>query len=72
MEKTQIKLFGPCEKKKDLEIEINTFLKTKESFYIDDIQFNVVRNFLPNTTLGEYQQLWYGMVSFSEEINEEN
>lgn len=64
MENKQIKLFGPHETKKDLETEMNEFLKTMEAFYVNDIQFNVVRNFLPNTSLGEYQQLWYGMVSF--------
>ena len=66
MENTKVKLFGPTETKELLEKQMNEFLTIVDSFYINDIQFNVCRNFLPNTSLGEYQQLWYGMVSYGE------
>lgn len=62
-ERTKIKLFGP-KKKHELEDEMNEFLSGIEPFYINDISFNVTRTLLPT---GEFQQLWYGMVSIDEE-----
>ena len=60
---TNIKLFGPS-KKQDLENEMNTFLESIDSWYVNDIHFNVQRNYLPETTLSEFQELWYGSISY--------
>ena len=49
-----------------LEQQINDFLATKDSFYINNVQFNAQRNFLPGTVLGEYQELWTALVEYEE------
>ena len=61
----KVKLFGIQTQNKsggeDIEIQINEFIKDKN---VIDIKFNFVRNFLPHTTLGEYQEVWYAMVIY--------
>lgn len=71
MESTKIKLFGPEKTKEELENVMNTFMSTIRSFYINEVNFQVTRNFLPQTTLSEYQECWYGSVCYDEEPDEE-
>lgn len=68
MENTKIKLFGPEYSKEDLENKMNAFMETVPSFYINDVSFNVVKNYLPETKLSEFQESWYGSVCYGEEL----
>lgn len=52
--------------KEALENEINEFLSTKDRFYINDVKFHVVKNFLPQTAIGEFEEVWYAMVFWDE------
>lgn len=53
--------------KQQIEDEINQFLSTMDSWFIEYVNVNVVKNFLPMTTMGEYQEVWYGVVQYREE-----
>lgn len=71
--KTKVKLFRRVGANTDtvdvktlLEQDINEFLATKETFWIDNVSFSVQKNFLPMTDRGEYQEVWYAMVQYSE------
>ena len=59
----KIKLFT-ANSMENLEQQMNEFVAKFNEFYINDVTFNVSRNFLPMTNLGEYQEIWYGMVSY--------
>lgn len=51
-----------------LENQMNEFLSTIDGWYITNVTINVCKNFLPMTTMGEYQEMWYGMVCWSEDV----
>lgn len=51
----------------ELQKQINNFLRTRDSWYIEDVKFQVVRNFLVGTTLGEYEEIGYAMVMYTDE-----
>lgn len=50
----------------ELKKQINDFLEKHDSYSIVDIKFQVVKNFLLGSTLGEYEENGYGMVSYIE------
>jgi len=54
--------------KEQLEQQINEFLCKIDSWFIDYVNVNAVKNFLPMTNMGEYQEVWYGVVQYREEI----
>lgn len=47
-----------------IEQQVNDFVK--EQSFINCVQFNFQRNFLPGTVLGEYQEVWTAMVGYEE------
>lgn len=61
----KVKIIGVCANsvsgKAEMETQINDFIKDKE---VKNIQFQVVKNYLPQTTQAEYEELWYCMVQY--------
>ena len=51
----------------ELENQINLFLSSLNSFYVEDINVGYSKTFLPGTVSGECQETWYGMVKYSDE-----
>ena len=51
----------------ELENQINMFLLSLNSFYVEDVNVGYSKTFLPGTVSGEYQETWYGMVKYSDE-----
>lgn len=51
----------------ELENQINMFLLSLNSFYVEDINVGYSKTFLPGTVSGEYQETWYGMVKYTDE-----
>lgn len=51
----------------ELEKQVNAFLRTKDSWYVEDVKFQVARNFLVGTTLGEFEEVGYAMVAYTDE-----
>ena len=51
---------------KALEEEMNAFLRTLDSFYVENVNIQVVKNFLPATGAGEYEEVWYGTIVYEE------
>ena len=51
---------------KALEEEMNAFLQTLDSFYVENVNIQVVKNFLPDTGAGEYEEVWYGTIVYEE------
>lgn len=49
---------------RDLEERLNEFITSDECRKVLDIQFNVNKNFLPHTGLGEYEEVWYAMIRY--------
>lgn len=47
--------------KEDLEKELNKFTSTHN---VIDIKFEVVKNFLPYTQQGEYEEIFYALILF--------
>lgn len=52
-----------------LEKEVNSFISNKK---IKDIQFNAVKNFLAQSLTGEYQEVFYAMVSYEDKNAKSN
>lgn len=49
--------------REEIEKQINEFIEDKK---IVDIKFQVNKNYLPHTTMSEYEELWYVMISYKE------
>ncbi len=61
----QVKLFA--ERSLDiLQDKLNSFLKDLPKGCSSDVSFNVTYNFLPLTNIGEFQELWYGCISYDQ------
>lgn len=52
---------------KEIEKQINDFLNTFDSWYLDSVNIQVVKNFYPHTQNGEYEEIWYGTVVYRDE-----
>lgn len=52
---------------KEIEKQINDFLDTFDSWYLDSVNIQVVKNFYPHTQNGEYEEIWYGTVVYRDE-----
>lgn len=61
----EVKIFGVVAQsvsgKTAIEEQVNEFIKDKN---IIDIKINVIRNFLPQTTQSEYEEVWYATVMY--------
>lgn len=61
----KVKIFGKqgygVSPKDELEREINSFISNKD---LIDIKFQCVRNFLPHTTMSEFEEIMYAMVLY--------
>ena len=52
---------------KEIEKQINDFLTTFDSWYLDSVNIQVVKNFYPHTQNGEYEEIWYGTVVYHDQ-----
>ena len=61
----EVKIFGVVAQsvsgKNAIEEQVNEFIKDKN---VIDIKINVIRNFLPQTTQSEYEEVWYATVMY--------
>lgn len=52
--------------KQEIENQLNEFLSTIQPFMVQSVDIKVVKNFLPHTQTGEYEEIWYGIVVYEE------
>jgi len=63
----KVKIFGAkansvsC--RAEVEQQLNEFISTVK---VVDIKYQVIKNYLPQTTQAEYEELWYCMVLYEE------
>lgn len=58
--------FKEFDGQKEIEKQINDFLSTFDSWYLESVNVQVVKNFYPHTVNGEYEEIWYGTVVYHE------
>lgn len=75
-EHVRVKTFSVTSRNNDnarveLENKINEFLSTFDSWYFEGVTFNMERNYLPMTTIGEYEETWTAIVSYGNKTEDE-
>lgn len=47
-----------------VESKINDFLQSLDCCIFVDVKFQVIKNFLPMTTSGEFEEVWYVIICY--------